>query len=97
MTCSFQDSISHTSGSRQSGLQNARSECLRRDNCTAVRTNYCNFAFSSSIDDDIDIHYDFCNDDPVPINELTKGFQSDEVTICVFKKGNPDGKFYLVC
>ena len=93
MTCSYQDSVINKSSIE---LEKAKSECSRRENCTAVRTNKCTLFTSST-----EFRYDFCNDDPIP-SELpwikTTGLfglsTSYEPAVCVYKK--PVGTFIFV-
>ena len=81
MTCSYRDSIKHQG---PFDFDRAKSECLKRTNCTAVRKNYC--AVSNS-----DLHYDFCDNEPIPLEQLQNA--TDSQTPCVWKKVDPDGTF----
>ena len=86
MTCSYRDSIKEP---ELSHLGKAKSECIMRQNCTAVRTNKC-----LRLSEVNGTFYDFCNDDPVPSDQLgttktTTGLSARSIyipAVCVYVK-----------
>ena len=76
-------------------LKEAELECSRRVNCTAVRTNYCSAQFGDDFgdDDEEDLHYEFCNNNPAPVRYLATTTQRIASRICVYKKIDGNGTF----
>ena len=86
MTCSYRDSIK---SERLSEFFKFKSDCSRKKDCTGIRTNYC-----TRFVGDLEIHYEMCNDDPIPLRQVENTSQFERPTTCVHKKLDEFGKLF---
>ena len=96
MTCSYQETIKGqwTMDSEESKtIENVKLECLKRENCTAIRKSHC-YQFATSL------YYSYCYDVPVPEKWLSEnGDQyvdygdAVEESPCIYNKTDPKGNW----